>query len=215
MSFQRLWAFYGWPTDTIWSRTCFGHLISHLVLISETNSLDDHDNDDDDSADDDDDEDRDNYDALATLSLWTRPILLITSAGCRRLCTGQRHPYYAVMLKLLKLLREKNLSRTCFNPHLPGLLKLTLMKKRETFQGASRACLRPQSAGAPSPPLEPLYCRWMLGGIISINSTEVAKFPPHHKICYRYLQPCSIWSISISFFRLLSVCPSVVNRFTT
>lgn len=82
------------------------------------------------------------------------------------------------MLKLLKLLREKNLSRTCFDPYLPGLLKLTLMKKRETFQGASRACLRPQSAGAPSPPFEPLYCRWMLGGIISINSTEVAKFPP-------------------------------------
>ena len=101
------------PTDTIWSRTCFGRLISHLVLISETDSLDDHDNDDDDSADDD-DEDRDNYDALATLSLWTRPILLITSAGCRRLCTGQRHPYYAVMLKLLKLLREKKPFKNMF-----------------------------------------------------------------------------------------------------
>ena len=153
----------GWPADQIWSRTCFGRLISLLVLISETDSLDDHDNDDDDDdGADDDDEDRDNDDALATLSLWTRPILLITSAGCRRLCAGQRHPYYAVMLKLLKLTREKNISRTCFNPYFPGLLKL------KTFQGASRACLRPQSVDAPSPPFEPLDCRWMLGGIISI-----------------------------------------------
>ena len=99
-------------------------------MISETDSLDNDDNDDD-GADDDDDEDKDNddnYDALTTLSLSMRPILLITSAGCRRLCADQRHPYYAVMLKLLKLTCKKNLSRTCFNPYLTGLLKLKLMK---------------------------------------------------------------------------------------
>ena len=58
VSFLWLTNRYNLISDLLWSPYLT------RVLISETDSLDDHDNDDDDSADDD-DEDRDHYDALA------------------------------------------------------------------------------------------------------------------------------------------------------